>query len=135
MSADPIALVVGPWRDATRDDHLRMEVALADLLTAGWAPIFYPLALENVLDDHDPEQRGQALAASESLVRQLARAQVAGVAVGLFVVEPGDGLHSEGMRRDLCAWSSEGAGWIYYLRDEGVETLRAYRDQAVARAQ
>ena len=52
----PIALIVAPWRNATKADRHERERVSLELLGAGWCPLFLPLCLEWALDDRDTSE-------------------------------------------------------------------------------
>lgn len=101
----PVALIIGPYRDATEDDERLLLDVVRSLADAGWAPVWYPPCLAPALNDRRPAQRAAALACSAALVSALARSRHLAAA---FVVRPEGGEYSSGMLRDLDAWAAAG---------------------------
>lgn len=119
----PVALVVGTWRDATPEDHKRMDLILTRLLERGWAPLFYPRAflapprailgvpgvpMPPLLDDTKRDQRAVALECSQAMVRALAQSRHP---VDMFVDRHGA---SEGMWLDIAEWARATGGTPVY---------------------
>lgn len=127
----PVALVVGPWRHATPEDHERRHQVTRDLLAAGWCPVFLPPCLAPYLDDEDHEQRRVALECSEAFVRCVARDPEA----VMVVVVVGVGSHpSHGMARDLRAWQDAGRGDVVFTRGDWASALAAMRPRLTGEA-
>lgn len=97
MSLRPIALVIAPFKTATREEKAATLDACYALLDKGYLPIFLPWALGELLDDHDPEERALALECSRAFVKRIARDRD----TQAFVV--GERL-TEGMVRDIGDW-------------------------------
>lgn len=91
-----VALVVAPWRTITEAEMVEVKGAVGHLVSLGWAPLFYPLALAASLDDNVPGDRTVALECSKAMVQAVAFAGGT-----MFVL---DGRTTDGMSADIEAW-------------------------------
>jgi hypothetical protein len=105
-----LAVLIAPFRTETVEERHFREKATAALLKRGWCPIFVPLALADVLDDGDPEQRACALRCSDAFLRTVALDPDAAIIVlGC--------RRTEGMELDLATWWDAGGKTAFYVED------------------
>lgn len=66
-----VAVLIAPFRYRTARDVVSLNEAKRHLLSLGWCPIFLPDALEDILDDHTPEERAVALDCSSGFLQAM----------------------------------------------------------------
>lgn len=92
-----LAVVIAPYATATDRERAAIRALQCALARKGVVTIFLPDATAPYMDDEQQEQRQRGLSASEELVRLVAQG-------GGDVHILGDRI-TEGMRRDMDAWS------------------------------
>lgn len=64
----PLCLLIAPFKNRTLSDAIALKCAKRRVLDLGYVPVFSPDLLDDILSDHDPQEREVALDVARNMV-------------------------------------------------------------------